>query len=386
MPEVTLKTIEATIAELRKRAARSQTEAHKELDPLFRARDDDRRPPRDFVESSYLFIRACDADFGSRPLPCPVFWLSPDLRIAPLSNLATPTTELQAGDTYRVTATIRNRGDLMVPSAKVEFWLVNPSLGFDTRFATKLGVSANRVQAYGASEVSLDLVVPPNLSGHHCLFARVFSFSPLDLPIDDFALDPRIDRHIGQLNLSIVGQATSITLDWIHHRNAVERLELVPMTMPVQRALRLESVTALTIVGARQWKEASDGLTFETAPGEGAAISIERKGLGLELVSSNPEAVPLDRQAELTKQVLAALRALERGRGNASRYRELFGDYREMTAQTVRTKLQLRLPQIGLKTGQAVALNIIRRSSVTDEPLGGIGLLVRGPRRRSRKR
>ncbi len=380
MPEVTLETLEAYIAELRKRAARSQADARKELNPLF----DDRRPPRDFVESSYLYIRSCDVDVGSRPLPCPVFWLSPDLRIAPLSNLGAPTTELQAGDAYRLTATVRNRGDLMVPSAKVEFWLVNPSLGFDTRFATKLGVSAGRVHAHGASEVSLDYVVPPSLSGHHCLFARVFSFSPLDLPIDDFALDPRIDRHIGQLNLSIVGQATSFTLDWIHRRNAAERLELVPMTAPVQRALRLETVTALTVVGARHWKEASEGLTFETAPGEGAAISIEQKGAGLELQSSDPEAVSIERQADLTKQVLAALRALERGRGNASRYRGLFGEFREMTAQSVRTEVKLGLPRLGLKAGQAVALNVIRRSAATGEPLGGIGLLVRGPQRRAR--
>jgi hypothetical protein len=380
MPEVTLETIEAAIADLRKRAARSQAKARKELNPLF----DDRRPPRDFVESSYLYIRSCDADVGSRPLPCPVFWLSPDLRIAPLSNLGAPTTELQAGDAYRLTATVRNRGDLMVPSAKVEFWLVNPSLGFDTRFATKLGVAAGRVQAHGSSEVSLDYVVSPALSGHRCLFARVFSFSPLDLPIDDFALDPRIDRHIGQLNLSIVGQATSFTLDWIHLPNAAERLELVPMTAPVLRAMRLEAVTALTVVSGRLWKEASGGVTFETAPAEGPAIAIEQRGVGLGLVSNDPEAVPLERQAELTKQVQAALRALERGRGNASRYRKLFGEYREMTAQAVRTQVTIGLPKVGLKAGQAVALNVIRRSTATGDPLGGVGLLVRGLQKRRR--
>ena len=194
MPEVTLETLEAYIAELRKRAARSQADAQKELNPLLRRRPAPApRLRRELVPLHPLVRRRR----RRRPLPCPVFWLSPDLRIAPLSNLGAPTTELQAGDAYRLTATVRNRGDLMVPSAKVEFWLVNPSLGFDTRFATKLGVAAGRVHAYGASEVSLDYVVPPRLWGHHCLFARVFSFSPLDLPIDDFALDPRIDRQSG---------------------------------------------------------------------------------------------------------------------------------------------------------------------------------------------
>lgn len=36
--------------------------------------------------------------------------------------LGAPTRLLQAGHTYRLTATLRNRGDLIVPSAKVEFW------------------------------------------------------------------------------------------------------------------------------------------------------------------------------------------------------------------------------------------------------------------------
>jgi hypothetical protein len=143
-----------------------------------------------------------------------------------------PTRELTAGATYRFTAVVRNRGDLAVPSAKVEFHLANPTLGWDTRFATKLGVAVGRVQAHGAAEASLDYTIPPALSGHRCLFARVFSFSPLDLPIVDFALDPVVDRHVAQLNLNIVPQASPFVVDWVHHRNAMERLEVVPMTGP----------------------------------------------------------------------------------------------------------------------------------------------------------
>ena len=284
-----------------------------------------------------------------------------------------------------MTATIRNRGDLMVPSAKVEFWLVNPSLGFDTRFATKLGVSADRVHAHGASEVSLDYVVPPSLSGHRCLFARVFSFSPLDLPIDDFALDPRIDRHIGQLNLSIVGQATSFTLDWIHHRNAVERLELVPMTTPMQRALRLESVTALTVVGARHWKEASGGLTFETAPGEGAAISIEQQGGGPRAREHRPRggaARPASGAHETGAGRAPSPRAGPRQRLPLPRaLRGVPRDDRAIGADEGRAR-----PAAGRTQGRpGRGAQRVRRSTATGEPLGGIGLLVRGPRRRARK-
>lgn len=376
MREGALTEIQATVAELRQRAKESQDNARRTLNPLF---DDERhRPPRDFVESSFLFIRSCDPDIGSRPFPCPVFWLSPDLRVAPLSNLGAATQELTAGDAYRLTATVRNRGDLMVPSAKVEFYLVNPSLGFDVRFATKLGVAAGRVHAHGASEISLDYVVPPSLSGHRCLFARIFSFSPLDIPIDDFALDPRIDRHVGQLNLNIIGQGSTFALDWIHHRNAAERLEIVPMTAPMIRALRREQVTGFTLQSGALWREVAGRVTFDVEPAEGPAVKVRRRSGGLVLASSDGEAASIERQAELMERMLSALRALEHGRGSPSEHRDLFREFRGMTKQAVRTRVVIRVPDLGLKPRQAVALNVVRRGTGTDEVRGGIGLFVHG--------
>ena len=271
--------IQDYIAELRKRAAKSQDEAHRELNPLF----DDRHQPRAFIESSFLYIRSCDVDNGSRALPCQVFWMSPDIRVMPLSTLGAHTNELRAGDAYRLATTVRNRGDLHVPAAKVEFYLVDPSLGFDTRYATKLGVASTRVDAYGVSEIALDWVVPPALSGHRCLFARVFSFSPLDLPLDDYALDPRIDRHVGQLNLHIVAASSTYSLDWIHLANAVETLELVPMSAAMLRAIRAEQVTALSLASRALWKEASGKVQFAAVPGEGAEVTITRTSRGLDL-------------------------------------------------------------------------------------------------------
>jgi hypothetical protein len=375
MPDRTQEEMAAYIAELRERARKSQADARKDLNPLFAGMDGE-RAPRDFVESSFLFMRSWDADDGSRPMTWPMFWLSPDLRVAPLSHLGARTTELTAGATYRLTATVRNRGDLPVPSAKVEFYLGNPSLGFDTRFASKLGVAAGRVQAYGASEVSLDYVVPPSLSGHRCLFARVFAFSPLDVPVDDYALDPRIDRHIAQLNLNIVTSGSTLAVDWIHRRTAAERLEIVPMTAAMVRAVRMEAVTAFSLQKAALWDEVQGGLDFKVVAGEGATIETKRTETGLELLSVDRDSVSLDRQAELTKAVLQALKGREIGRGDAAKYRELFREYRAMTAQSVRTTVAFTLPDAGLKTGQAVALNVIRRSLATGEALGGIGLFL----------
>jgi len=375
-PAGTIAEIQDYIRELQGRAAEAQSEAKQELNPLFD--DKETRPPRDFVDSSFLYMRSCDADVGSRPVPCPAFWLSPDLRVAPLSHLGAPTRQLVAGSTYRLTATVRNRGDLPVPSAKVEFWLTNPTLGFDTRFATKLGVAAGRVHGHGAAEVAIDYPVPPSLSGHRCLFARVFSFSPLDLPIDDFALNPVVDRHVAQLNLDIVGQGTTYALDWIHRRNARERLQVVPMAAATVRALRVETVTALKLVDEGLWKEVQGGLEIEIEPAPDVAIETRPVDGGVELIAEDGDAVAIEEQQRLTEHVLEALQFLEEGSGDAGKFKKLFREYRAMTAQTVRTRVRLRLPEAGLGVDEALALNVVRRESTAEEPTGGIGLFLVG--------
>lgn len=376
MLETTTADVRAYIDELRGRADEAQDDAKRNLNPLF-SREQRGRPPRDFTESSFLFIRSCDGDAGSRPVPCPAFWLSPDVRVAPLANLGMPTRELTAGATYRFSAVVRNRGDLAVPSAKVEFHLCDPTLGFDTRFATRLGVTAGRVQAHGAAEFFLDYAIPPSLSGHRCLFARVFSFSPLDLPIDDFGLSPVVDRHIAQLNLNIVGQGAQLVLNWIHLPNAADRLEIGPMDGRMIQ-LRFESVKALELVEGERWQRVRRGLGIEFTPGEGPAVDVQETETGLEIVSRDRDGLPLERQAELTQQVLEALQALELGRGDAREFKALFRDYRAMNARSIRSQVTLNLPDVGLEREQAVGVEVLKRSTVTGEVAGGIGLFVTG--------
>lgn len=378
MPDSTLDDIHAYIAELRGRARKSQAESHEALDPLYRERD--RKPPGDFVESSFLYMRSCDADNGSRPFPCPVFWLSPDLRVAPLSNLGAPTRELVAGGTYRFTAVVRNRGDLIVPSAKVEFWLVTPTLGFDTRFAVKIGVAADRVMAFSATEVSVDYTVPPTVSGHRCLFARVFSFAPLDIPVDDFALNPVIDRHVAQQNLDIVASGESFVLDWVHHRNAMEAFEIVPMDATALRMVRRMEVVppTLTTRPGDGWAAliGEIGIDFGRPDTPGVDIDVSRTEAGLQLVSKDPEAVAIEQQGALTKQVQSLIAALEAGRPVDGDARKLLAEYRAMTGQTVRSQVKLAIPDFGLKPGRGLPLNLVRRDMTTGEIIGGVGLII----------
>ena len=385
MPDHAFEDIRAYVAELKSRTAKSQAEARRRLNPLFGrdGREGGRKGPDDFVESSFLYMRSCDADTGSRPIPCPVFWLSPDLRVAPVSNLGMPTRQLQAGQTYRLTATLRNRGDLIVPSAKVEFWLVTPSLGFDTRHATKIGVTAGMVMPFGATEVGLDYTVPPSMSGHRCLFARAFSFAPLDIPVDDFALNPVIDRHVAQLNLDIVAQGTTFRLDWIHHRNAREALEILPMDAATLRAIRREEMAPLTLTAPRLrggMAELLRRIELSATPPEvrGARIGVERSETGLVLTSTDRRATGIDAQLGLTRQAQAVIAAMEAGKTVGEEGRKILRAFRAMTAETLRTEVTLALPDLGLKRNRGLALQVVRRDLSTGQVTGGVALVVAG--------
>lgn len=374
MKDAKLADLARNIAELNLRADKAQASAFETFGRMFA--QNDRKPPEDFVESSYLWMRSCDADQGFRPLPCPDFWLSPDLQAVPLSGMGVPTRTLVAGDAYRLTATLRNRGDLAVPAAKVEFWLVNPSLGFDTRFATKLGVAQNRIEAHGAAPVALDWTVPPALAGHYCLFARAFSFAPLDIPVSDTALDPRIDRHVAQLNLNFVAPAQAMILDWVHHRNAREMLMLAPMPLARHQALRHELLSPLRLLDARATAELARQVKFEVVPErvKGVETVIEETREGLVLHSRDDSAVPVGQQLELTKAVMSLMGP--RGRLAAAEHRKLLADYRRMTAQTLRSRVRLHLPGAEMKPGEAAAFQILRRDEATGEITGGVALYL----------
>lgn len=125
--------------------------------------------------------------------------------------------------------------------------------------------------------------VPPTESGHKCLFARAFAFSPLELPIDDFQLDPRLDRHVAQQNLNIVGQAQD-SFRLVHAPNARLRIEL--------RALEPEELLGLRHPMLADFQPAAEfprrgwgrlaGLELKEPGGGGVSVTDAREGAGVE--------------------------------------------------------------------------------------------------------
>ena len=370
------------VAELRKRRDAYSEEALARLGELFRRRE--RKPPEIFHDSSFLYIRSFDGDIGNRPFSGIVHWHSPDLLVSPITSLGAYTTTLQAGDTYVIRTVLRNRGDLAVPSAKVELFLTDPTLGFDTRFATRLTglgrVPSAWVPSGGSAAAEFVYTVPPTEAGHKCLFARTFSFSPLELPLDDFALDPRVDRHVAQQNLNIVGQAQAFAFNLVHRPNARIRIALRPLQP--EELLALRHPVLGDVRPAREFPQEGWGrLTqIKLAETDGEGISVEEEREGVAFSSEDPSGFDLGTQRELGHAVRDVLTGVQAGKTKLSQHRDLLRKFREMTGQARRSRFVMTIPEIGLRAGEAVGLEMaaLDQNSDTPEPFGGIMIIIVG--------
>jgi hypothetical protein len=353
--------------------------------PLFLDNDQgERRPPRHFKDSSFLYMRSYDGDNGSRPFSNQVFWLSPDINVSPVSSSSTYTRTLNVGETYNISCVLRNRGDLAVPSAKVELWLTDPSLGFDTRFANHLTlgtVPSAWVSSNAMAVVNSTYTVPPTDIGHKCLFARAFSFAPLDVPIDDFRLDPTIDRHIAQQNLNIVQQGQPFHFNWIHAPNANQVIQFVPMNRDEVLALRhpiLAEASPIDEFPVEGWTQMTMVELTETNAEE---IEISTEHNSLVVSTRDADSIDLATLREINLKVRQVLTEIHAGETHMADHRELFAKYREVNSHARRSIFKMQVPDLGLREGQAVGVHIRSIDSInngTGEVLGGVTLLIVG--------
>jgi hypothetical protein len=336
-----------------------------------------RKPPKDFNDSSFLYIRAYDGDIGVRPFSNITYWLSPDITVAPVTNTAAYTETLEAGKAYQFSCTVRNRGDLIVPSANVEFFLVNPSLGFDSRFATKLGVTRGWVNSQGATKVAIEATIAGNEGGHKCLFARTFAFSPLDVPFDDYQLYPPFDRHVGQLNLTIIPQATPYSFNLVHLLNATERIAFVPMTAEQVMATRHPFLADFKI-SERISTDAVNAIKIEPVKQKGFTIKMQKEGPGFNLNVAGKGGMELEQQAQISRSTRNAIEEINGGKAKPAQFKELFKSYREMNKTMQNTVFKMETPNLGLQPGEAAGLQIVNTNLLTGETKGGITMIVKG--------
>ncbi len=367
------------IAELQKKSSEYKKFSKEKVKPFFKKNQKDRKPPGEFVDSSFLYIRAYDGDVGIRPFSGITYWHSPDLAVAPLNDLGAYTNTLDAGKSYQISCNVRNRGDLIVPSANVEFFLVTPSLGFNTQFATKLGVTAGWVNPYSTTKVALNYTIPPDLSGHRCLFARVFSFSPLDLPVDDYQLYPPIDRHVGQLNLNIVQQASSYSFNLVHFDNAVELIQFIPMTMEEVISLRHPFTADFKL----NMEKASEFvrkpiLKINNNEHTKSNVRLLNRGSRIYFYSRNSKGPSFQEQKAIFSNLMRAVKMKNKVAVNAQEFRKITREYNNMNKQAVNSNFSLQIPNLGLAKGEAAAIKILGFDRATNMIKGGINLIITG--------
>jgi hypothetical protein len=306
------------------------------------------------------------------------FWNTPDISFSALTG-TTPmvTNQLQAGAAYRVRTKLYNRGDITVPFPKVEFYITDPSLGFDTRFATFIGVTQmdGLLLANGIGEADFIYRVPPEEAGHKCFFARTFSFSPLDKPHDIYALDPVTDRHIGQKNLNIVGQAANFVFNLVHMPNTEEMIQFLPVTM--------KDIIGLgePALGKFSFREGASTALFTRGEikvlTEKRELAIEKGRAGF-AIRSRGEGPDLHEQAEVSRAYTNAIVEIGAGKARPSQFKELFAHKRKLSAFMQQTIFSMQIPQFDLQPGEAIAVNVVNTNTSTGIVKGGITMIIAG--------
>ncbi len=335
----------------------------------------ERRPPGEFKDTSYLYIRSYVGDNGVRPgLNIPYF-RSPDVNVSPLNSLYAYTNELNVGTMYNIKCLVHNGGDLIVPSAKVEFYLITPSLGMDTRFGKKLGVVGTWISSYSSAEIHMQYLVTPADAGHRCLFARVFSFSPSDIPIHDTLLNPRIDWRIGQKNLNIAAQGSQMELNILHMPQAQIKISFVQ--------LNREAILGLQHPATKDFKVMERRLRMIQRFDMGIVERKSNVNLSLQrgvafFESKNEGKFNLDKQKEIGGRMNKIYNEINLGKLKASEVKDQIKEFREMNLENSMTLLKMQIPKFGLNEGEMTGFDIIAKNNINGEVLGGITLLVIG--------
>lgn len=373
-----LEKLQAFLERLNKEREAYETEAVPKIQELYQTDREKGRKPELVRDSSFLYIRSHAGDLGIRPFNEINFWNSPDLSLtATTGGNSSQTNSLIAGGTYNINCQLHNRGDISVPFPKVEFFLSDPTLGFNAQFATYLGVCQMEdiLLANGNGMANFSYQVPKEESGHKCLIARTFSFSPLDKSDDLNLLDPTTDRHIGQKNLNIVTHETDYFFNLIHHSNTIEGIEFVPLTPNEMVALGAPPLKY------RNFEERLNPQIFLkgglTLVNENPQVKISPGKIGYEIISEG-NGLTLEEQTDLKETISKGRIYKYSEKGGVIPFRDLITQKRKMNQMVIKTSLHIKIPNMGLKPGEAVAWNVINTNRTLKEVKGGITLVIIG--------
>ena len=335
---------------------------------------DERGTPADFQPYAVLHMRSLAGDNGRRPISSDLlYWLSPDLLIRPLSGAPGPVTVV-AGERYEAEVILRNLGDMPVPSAKIELFLADPTLGFDTRFARPLGIVDAWVPGVGVATARLPFAVSGSEAGHKCLFARAFSFSPPDLPLLATALDPTLDRRVAQRNLTILPASGAVLeFDLVHAPNMAGFLQLRPATARELVATGHPLLLAAQVLdGVEPLAQALRGARFGSLRPGSERVDIAGDGRRQRLISRG-EGPSAEAEGEVRRAALAALFRPEGGREAVRERAKLAAGMSELAQRRVQSRLVIEIPPLPLPAGAVAGLHL-HASHDDGTSIGGLTL------------
>jgi hypothetical protein len=225
----------------------------------------------------------------------------------------------------------------------------------------------------------VNYTIPADLSGHKCLFARTFSFSPVDLPIDDYQLSPPLDRHVAQLNLNIVAQSSSFMFNLVHLPNAMDRIELIPMNAEEVFSLRHPFLADLKPrrSGTARFMERMKVIMKDQGE-SGSRVRLIKRGRSVYFHSYNDRAISLQQQKVIVNNLHRVLRIKSDNAVHHREFREVFQAFRKMNRRVEQMEFELQIPDMKLAPGEASALKIVATNRVTGEMKGGITLIITG--------
>jgi hypothetical protein len=170
--------------------------------------------PRKNLWLPYLFLRAFPGDTGTRPVPGP-FWESPDVYILPgVAPHAAPPVPAQLGQTAlagkdnTIYAHVWNLGRAPAREVVVEFYVCDPSIGFNPAGARLKGTAFTNLGARGSGNCHKVVKCPESWvaeyvnGGHECLLVRAWDVAADPMTTPEW--DARVNRHLGQRNIHVV--------------------------------------------------------------------------------------------------------------------------------------------------------------------------------------
>jgi hypothetical protein len=209
------------------------------------------------------------------------------------------------------------------------------------------------------------------------MFARTWSFSPLDKPFDLFALDPRLDRHIGQKNLNFVPQAVPYMFNIVHQPNALETIAFQPLSKDAVLALQHPALLDLKINTITN-REMLGKIKIELAGKPAGRFTMEGANGLWQIKSAGKRGLDLNKQAAIMKEMEAIIQSVNSGKSSFADHKKSLAAFEGMNRAVEQTALRITIPDFGLKKGTAAGFDIVNVNKVNGQLKGGITIVVMG--------